>query len=480
MEASRLAPVAVLLTAFALVVATCSDPEDPVVATTLPPVVGTTTATTAPPVTTTAVLPMTTTSEVVAGPMTEQEAYAAVFAFDPVEGDPTVLAEALAVTGPRPAFALPRFLEVGSPGVRSVVFDSLSDGSPWSVTMLVAMQEYGMPSGTTDDPKLWSSALRLEIADALRTSADDAYGHLAEIMIDMSRHLVVAENEACAASGCDRSGDWYIPPSTLADPMGQVTDAMLFQGRVVLASESGAGDVVPVTVQRFDTWQPVAGFLSDPPAFGLDESAFFDGMVVTDPTIDLHGWAEAGARLSVGGSEVTVEGTWWAIGTVVPDDGQITIVGTAAGGATHEETLRLTYLDESERRLGFITGFGDVDGVTMLAVDYAEWLIGAAATAAAREDGVIGPEDEIENDFYIRNNNPRLRTLPLAPDANVRLIDVTRGQLIAATVTTADFVAILASGDDHSWYGAASEWTPFWFVLGPDGFVRQVEQQYVP
>ena len=47
-------------------------------------------------------------------------------------------------------------------------------------------------------------------------------------------------------------------------------------------------------------------------------------------------------------------------------------------------------------------------------------------------------------------------------------------------MTAEDFTSIVMTGDDFSWYGAASHGTPFWFVVDADGVVRQVEQQYVP
>jgi hypothetical protein len=74
------------------------------------------------------------------------------------------------------------------------------------------------------------------------------------------------------------------------------------------------------------------------------------------------------------------------------------------------------------------TNFGYVKAVDSektpptLTVDYAQLLTGEAADKAAQEDGVIGPGEHIENDYYIRNQNRRLRTFGIASTASVKLL----------------------------------------------------------
>jgi hypothetical protein len=48
--------------------------------------------------------------------------------------------------------------------------------------------------------------------------------------------------------------------------------------------------------------------------------------------------------------------------------------------------------------------------------DLIQYLTGDAATRAAAEDGEESPPP---NDYYIRNVNPRLRTLPVRADASI-------------------------------------------------------------
>jgi hypothetical protein len=73
---------------------------------------------------------------------------------------------------------------------------------------------------------------------------------------------------------------------------------------------------------------------------------------------------------------------------------------------------------------GYMAGLenGTVEGqaVQVIIFDKVEFLTGAAAVAAAREDGVIpADQDFIENDYYIRNNNQTVRRLAVVPDASV-------------------------------------------------------------
>jgi hypothetical protein len=51
-------------------------------------------------------------------------------------------------------------------------------------------------------------------------------------------------------------------------------------------------------------------------------------------------------------------------------------------------------------------------------VDVVQFLTGAAAVRAAREDNAEVPPP---NDYYIRNTNPQLRTLPVASDAPITI-----------------------------------------------------------
>ncbi len=413
--------------------------------------------------------------------MTQQEAYQAVFEFDPASGDPAVLAAALEVTGPRPALGLPAIIEDGPRRVREVAFAALSTDSPWAVGMLVAMRDYGMPSGSFENPRVWPSEIRFQIAETLRESASTQYGDLADLMVGLNLRLVRQEVERCVAEGCDWGGGWYAVPDTLARPSGELMAPNRFEGSVMLLSDTGAGDVAPVTARWFEEWVPVDGFLSDPPAFGLlrGPSAPFDGSIVPEPTVRLVGWAEPGTTIRIGDQSTLVAADWWELEVEVPNGGVIEINGESAGGASRSEQAHILHLSGMERRFGFVTS---VEKTTRrepeLEVDFADFFAGDAATTAARFDGVIGAGEFIENDFYIRNENSDSEIIPTAPDAVVRLLDSTRGDLAAVTVPLYEFGRIIEDGT--SWYDLGAGRTPFWFIVGGDGLIYQVEQIYLP
>lgn len=62
-------------------------------------------------------------------------------------------------------------------------------------------------------------------------------------------------------------------------------------------------------------------------------------------------------------------------------------------------------------------------GQSTVTLDIAELLTGDAAVKAAIADGALDPgETSIDNDYYIRNKNPKLRTAAVAPTAPVNVL----------------------------------------------------------
>ena len=104
----------------------------------------------------------------------------------------------------------------------------------------------------------------------------------------------------------------------------------------------------------------------------------------------------------------------------------------------------------------------------------------ATATQAAREDGAIGPDEFVDNDFYIRNENPLVRLIPADQDTVVRLIDSSTGPLQSRTVTIEDFVRIIETRDEGRWLGAGSGHVPFWVMVDGESRIYQIVQQYIP
>jgi hypothetical protein len=100
--------------------------------------------------------------------------------------------------------------------------------------------------------------------------------------------------------------------------------------------------------------------------------------------------------------------------------------------------------------------------------DLIQWFEGDAAAKAAAEDGQESPPP---NDYYTRNVNPRLRTLPVTSGARITVTRQTAGQGggNAAGPVPADLAAVAASGIGHI----------FWATV-QGGQIQALEEQYVP
>lgn len=73
----------------------------------------------------------------------------------------------------------------------------------------------------------------------------------------------------------------------------------------------------------------------------------------------------------------------------------------------------------SERQMGYIKKVYEKNGKKYLDIDYIQWLAGDAAEKAMREDGQCPKSGEciVLDDYYIRNQNPLIRTFEILPDA---------------------------------------------------------------
>jgi hypothetical protein len=128
---------------------------------------------------------------------------------------------------------------------------------------------------------------------------------------------------------------------------------------------------------------------------------------------------------------------------------------------------------EDGRHFGFIRSV-DVAAQTMR-FDLAYFLQGEEANQAAAEHG---DEVPVPNDYYIVNDNPRLRTLAIARDAEVWVIDWTDCcDLVQGE--TQPFVDAFAT-KHHAWDALyqGSE-APYWLTV-EGGVVVKIEVQYLP
>jgi hypothetical protein len=139
------------------------------------------------------------------------------------------------------------------------------------------------------------------------------------------------------------------------------------------------------------------------------------------------------------------------------------------------ETESQTPVSELEdgRHFGSIVSI-DVPTQTML-FDLAYFLTGDEANQAAAEHG---DEVPVPNDYYIVNDNPRLRTLAIAPNVDVWVIDWSNCcELVHGEAQPfMDAFATKNPAWDALYQGSEA---PYWVTVA-DGVVVKIEVQYLP
>jgi hypothetical protein len=130
---------------------------------------------------------------------------------------------------------------------------------------------------------------------------------------------------------------------------------------------------------------------------------------------------------------------------------------------------------EDGRHFGYVRSV-DADAGT-IEFDLAYFLSGEEANAAYQAAGGTGP---VPNDHFVVNDNPMLRTLTLAPDVRLRLLDWNH---CCETFFDGDLSlfgqAIEEQGDvtdgDLIYRGQSQ-----WWITVENGFVTEIEEQYSP
>ena len=147
--------------------------------------------------------------------------------------------------------------------------------------------------------------------------------------------------------------------------------------------------------------------------------------------------------------------------------------GTTATTATPAPTVRVPTTSEpavlADGRHPVYLKTVDPDRQT-ITFDLIQFLTGDAATKAAAEDGEESPPP---NDYYIRNVNPRLRTLPVAADAPITVNVLAAQSTGSATKDVSVTLAKLAS------YFPNRGKPPFWITV-EQGRVTRIAEQYLP
>ena len=136
---------------------------------------------------------------------------------------------------------------------------------------------------------------------------------------------------------------------------------------------------------------------------------------------------------------------------------------TAAGPATSEPVV----LADGRHPVYLKTVDPDRPTITF---DLIQFFTGEAATKAAAEDGEESPPP---NDYYIRNVNSRLRTLPVRSDAPITV------NVLAAQSTGSSTKDVSVTLDELAGYFPNSGTAPFWITVEQDQ-VTKIAQQFLP
>jgi hypothetical protein len=180
-------------------------------------------------------------------------------------------------------------------------------------------------------------------------------------------------------------------------------------------------------------------------------------------------------------AEKSAPGAGMGAGATLPSQSSIPEEPAVTGDTTDNGVPSDIYPPAvSEKAIGYLKKVYTKKGKNFVDIDYVQWLTGAAAEQAMREDGLCPKKGEciVLNDYYIRNQNPLIRTFEVSPDA----------ELLAH-----DFTADYSTGDwNESWTFARFSnyfntnvkngyWdsVPFHVEIGNNRILK-ITEQYIP
>jgi hypothetical protein len=119
-----------------------------------------------------------------------------------------------------------------------------------------------------------------------------------------------------------------------------------------------------------------------------------------------------------------------------------------------------------------------LDGnVRKLSIDYVDFLTGAEADAAAVAAGAIAPGEHADNDYWVRNVNPRLRTFTIS--TTVEIYTEYRNLLVEVQPCSwTDFLSFWGPGPLPE--GDAHLPDSLWWIERDGDTVVWIRQQFVP
>jgi hypothetical protein len=131
--------------------------------------------------------------------------------------------------------------------------------------------------------------------------------------------------------------------------------------------------------------------------------------------------------------------------------------------------------DGTIKGMGFIDAVWETGGARHLSIDYAEMLTGEEARQAAIEAGYIGPDEDLPNDYFIRNVNPQLREFTVS--ASAAITTATRSGGFDEPATWVEFLSFWTAAPPED---ATHMYLVPWWIIRDGTEVISIDEQYVP
>jgi hypothetical protein len=173
-------------------------------------------------------------------------------------------------------------------------------------------------------------------------------------------------------------------------------------------------------------------------------------------------------------------GTTTTTATPTTTSTSTTVAPTTSTVAPGSTTTTAVARDEI---FGWVRSFVQDGGATTIGIDNAQMFTGEEALTAAREDGVIGSDEFLENDYYIRNLEALTEDFTVSPDVVVTLqACYQNGPCITTEEVDLGGWSVLLGGEEDpgfawEWYGAGT--LPYVFTMLNDAVV-EISEVYLP
>lgn len=135
-----------------------------------------------------------------------------------------------------------------------------------------------------------------------------------------------------------------------------------------------------------------------------------------------------------------------------------------------------------KKEFGYIKKVYTSGGKEYLDIDYAVLFTGTEAVRAAREDGVIGPGEELDGEqYYIRNRNPRIRTFVISRDVAIKVetyntATIENPDIYKGTLSYNKFKRVFATNDRNNQNMIVNPW----YITIDDSIITKIEEQFIP